>query len=150
MWSSCVLGENLSTVEHQMRSRNDFRLNNIRLKRVNVSSFETSENWWMSSSTKIKPANRVNQKLLESNFVYNLFHNQISTTRWTMLAEKRNPQNKPHSLGWPNLPPKSDIEPLSSSTQHTIIIMYKKVAATVSSLLSDTIKWEQKTRWTTT
>jgi hypothetical protein len=43
-------------------------------------------------------------------------------------------------LGWLNLPPKFDIELLSLFTKHKIIIMYKKVLATISYFLSEIIK----------
>jgi ssDNA-specific exonuclease RecJ len=40
-------------------------------------------------------------------------------------------------LGWLNLPPKFDIELLSLFRKNKIIIMYKKVLATMSYFLSD-------------
>jgi hypothetical protein len=43
-------------------------------------------------------------------------------------------------LGWLNLPPKFDIELLSLFTKHKIIIMYKKVLATISYFLNEIIK----------
>jgi hypothetical protein len=43
-------------------------------------------------------------------------------------------------LGWLNLPPKFDIELLSLFTKYKIIIMYKKVLATISYFWSEIIK----------
>jgi hypothetical protein len=59
-----------------------------------------------------------------------------------MLAEKKkSPEKVYFFLGWLNLPPKFDIELLSLFTKHKIIIMYKKVLATIS-YVSEIIKWE--------
>jgi hypothetical protein len=57
-----------------------------------------------------------------------------------MLAEKKKSLEKVFFLGWFNLPPKFDIELLSLFTKHKIIIMYKKVLATVLYFLSEIIK----------
>jgi hypothetical protein len=58
-----------------------------------------------------------------------------------MLAEKKKSLEKvKFFLGWLNLPPKFDIELLSLFTKHKIIIMYKKVLATISHFLSEIIK----------
>jgi hypothetical protein len=56
--------------------------------------------------------------------------------------KKEIPRKSLFFLGWLNLPQKFDIELLSLFTKHKIIIMYKKVLATVSYFLSEIIKWE--------
>jgi hypothetical protein len=58
-----------------------------------------------------------------------------------MLAEKKEiPRKSLIFLVWPNLPPKFDIELFSLFTKHKIIIMYKKVLATILYFLSEIIK----------
>jgi hypothetical protein len=57
-----------------------------------------------------------------------------------MLAGKEIPRKTLIFLGWLNLPPKFDIELLSLFTKHKIIIMYKKVLATISYFLNEIIK----------
>jgi hypothetical protein len=57
-----------------------------------------------------------------------------------MLAEKKKSLESLIFLGWLNLPPKFDIELLSLFTKHKIIIMYKKILATISYFLSEIIK----------
>jgi hypothetical protein len=58
-----------------------------------------------------------------------------------MLAEKKEiPRKSLIFLVWLNLCPKFDIELLSLFTKHKIIIMYKKVLATISYFLSEIIK----------
>jgi hypothetical protein len=57
-----------------------------------------------------------------------------------MLAEEKKSLKKIFFLGWLNLPPKFDIELLSLFTKHKIIIIYKKVLATILYFLSEIIK----------
>jgi hypothetical protein len=55
-----------------------------------------------------------------------------------MLTEKKKSLEKSLIfLGWLNLPPKFDIELLSLFTKHKLIIMYKKVLASISYFLSE-------------